>query len=83
MMPQDEFKTFRRGLIRAVPKEYRQWLGNQLQYSNEPRLRNRLSEMTEYVGSAFATLCDDPDSWVTVVTESRNRLTHHDKVTAN
>jgi ApeA N-terminal domain 1 len=80
IMPEDEFKTFRRWLIRAVPKEHRGWLSNQLQYSNEPRLRNRLSEMIEYVGSAFATLCDDPRSWVTVVTESRNRLTHYDKV---
>jgi hypothetical protein len=77
--PEDEFKTFRRGIIRAVPKEHRQWLGSQLQYSNEPRLRNRLTEMVSYAGNAFATLCADSDIWVTVVTESRNRLTHHDK----
>ena len=79
MMPEDEFRTFRRGIIRAAPKEHRQWLGNQLQYSNEPRLRDRLVKMVDYSGSAFAALCTDPDSWVTVVAESRNRLTHHDK----
>jgi hypothetical protein len=77
--PKDEFKLFVRALTRAVPQEHRNWLGNQLQYSNEPRLRNRLSEMAAYVGEGFAALSDDADAWATVVTESRNRLTHHDK----
>ena len=77
--PQSEYKAFVRELVRAVPKEHRNWLGNQLQYNNEPRLKNRLSEMTAYAGDAFIALYDKPDNWVTVVTESRNRLTHHDE----
>jgi hypothetical protein len=80
VMQEDEFKTFRRSLIRAVPKEHRNWLGQQLQYSNEPRLRHRLTEMVSYCGEAFAALYpDDSSTWVVVVTESRNRLTHLDK----
>jgi hypothetical protein len=79
VMPEDEFRTFRRELIKAVPKEHRNWLGSQLQYSNEPRLRHRLSDMAAYAGEAFASLYAEPEPWVTVVTESRNRLTHHDK----
>jgi hypothetical protein len=77
--PKDEYKQFVRELIKAVPTEHRNWLGNQLQYSNEPRLRRRLGEMTTYAGEAFAALYGDPDAWATVVTESRNRLTHHDE----
>lgn len=79
LRPKDEYKQFVHELVKLVPKEHRNWLGNQLQYSNEPRLRHRLSEMAEYAGAAFAALYDDPDAWVTVVTESRNRLTHHDE----
>lgn len=77
--PKDEYKQFVRELVKLVPKEHRSWLGNQLQYSNEPRLRHRLSEMADHAGAAFTTLHDDPDAWATIVTESRNRLTHHDE----
>ena len=79
VMPEDEFEVFRRSLIKAGPRDHRNWLGSQLQYSNEPRLRDRLSGMVAHAGAAFAAVCDDGDAWVTVVTESRNRLTHHDE----
>lgn len=78
VVPKDEFKQFRRELVRAVPKEHRNWLGNQLQYSNEPRLRSRLAEMATYAGEAFKAVHSEPNDWVAVVTESRNRLVHHD-----
>lgn len=73
-----EFNAFRRELIRAVPKEHRNWLGNQLQYSNEPRLRERLTELMQY-SETFSDICVDEDHWVSVIAESRNRLTHHEK----
>lgn len=79
LSPKDEYKLFVRELVRAVPREHRSWLSNQLQYSNEPRLKNRLSEMVAHAGEAFAALYDDSNAWVTVVTECRNRLTHHDE----
>jgi hypothetical protein len=79
IMPIEEFKRFRRELIRAVPKEHRSWLGNQLQYSNEPRLKHRLDEMVQHAGEGFAALQVETDQWVTVVAESRNRLTHIDE----
>jgi hypothetical protein len=79
VMPQQEFKEFRRMLIRSVPKEHRNWLGNQLQYSNEPRLRERIMEMADYVREAFTAVSGDPETWVRVVVESRNRLIHHEE----
>jgi hypothetical protein len=79
LRPKDEYKQFVSELVKLVPKEHRGWLNNQLQFSNEPRLKSRLAEMATYAGEAFTALYDDPDAWVQVVTESRNRLTHHDK----
>jgi hypothetical protein len=35
--------------------------------------------MVSYAGEAFSALGVEPDLWVAVVAQSRNRLTHHDK----
>ncbi len=79
-MPQAKFDQRLDEMISQVGKKSRQnWLRMKLRYANEPSLADRLKEMIGYAGSAFATLCTDPESWATVVTESRNRLTHHDK----
>jgi hypothetical protein len=77
--PKAEFRKLCRELIAAVPKEHQAWLRAQIQYGNEPRLRDRLSEMATYAGEAFAVIYDEQEHWVKVVTESRNRLTHHDE----
>jgi ApeA N-terminal domain 1 len=80
VMPQVKFDQRLDEMISQVEKKSRQnWLRMKLRYANEPSLASRLKEMVDYAGSAFAALCADPGSWVTVVTESRNRLTHHDK----
>jgi len=77
--PKEEFKEFRRELIEAVPQEHKEWLNIQTQHANEPRLRDRLTKMATYAGDAFTAVCDEPELWVRVVTESRNRLTHRDE----
>ena len=74
-----EFRKLCRELVAAVPREHQDWLRTQIQYGNEPRLRDRLGEMVSYAGEAFAAVCGEPESWVKVVTDSRNRLTHHDE----
>ncbi len=76
---QKEFDQFIQGLIEAVPEEHREWLGMQLQYSNEPRLRRRLRSLARYASPVFTSVCGKRDRWVTVVVEVRNRMTHHDK----
>lgn len=63
----------------TLRKSRQSWLKYKLRYANEPRLWDRLGGLAQHAGSAFVALCDDPKSWTTVVTESRNRLTHHDK----
>lgn len=76
---QKDFDRFIQGLIEAVPEEHREWLGMQLQYSNEPRLRRRLRGLARYAGPVFTSVCGKRDRWITAVVEVRNRLTHHDK----
>jgi hypothetical protein len=51
---------------------------NQLLFSNEPRLRQRLETMAEYAGEGFTAIVGDIEVWSAVVAMLRNRLTHHD-----
>lgn len=80
--PKSEFRSYRRKLVKAVKisvgSRAANWVGDQLLYSNEPRLRMRLSELANHAGSAFTALIGDVESWASVVTMARNRLTHHD-----
>ncbi|MFE5770900.1 HEPN domain-containing protein [Streptomyces sp. NPDC056485] len=78
MRPADEYKNFRKMLVRFVPKNYRGWLSQQLAYSNEPRLRQRLYELAEFSQLSTVLGCDSR-AWVAAVTETRNRMVHHDK----
>jgi len=79
LMPEEEFQAFIDGLVEEVPEEHREWLSGQLQYSNEPRLRKRLSQLARYAGPAFTSVVGKRDRWITLVVAVRNRLTHHDK----
>ncbi len=78
LRPADEYKAFRRMLARHVPKRHRSWLSQQLAYSNEPRLRDRLVQLAEYGGLSAVIACDAP-LWAKAVTDARNRMVHHDK----
>jgi ApeA N-terminal domain 1/Apea-like HEPN len=79
VIPKEEFIQLLQELIGAVPETHREWLSQQLQYSNEPSLRRRLKELIKHVREAFEPLCVNSYKWITVVVESRNRLTHHDE----
>ncbi|MDQ1699615.1 MAG: hypothetical protein QOG34_1478 [Frankiaceae bacterium] len=79
VLPADQYKTRRRSIIRAVPKEHRDWLGNRLQFANEPRLSDRLRDLIELAGDGFQWLVPDGNQFVDVVVHLRNRLTHYDE----
>ncbi|MGW7024270.1 ApeA N-terminal domain 1-containing protein [Streptomyces decoyicus] len=76
--PAGEYKNFRRMLASYVPKKYRGWLSQQLAYSNEPRLRDRLRELAEF-GQLSNIIGCEPVEWAAAVTKTRNRMVHHDK----
>jgi hypothetical protein len=81
VLPAGVFKAYRRKLVKvvkiAVGKKAADWLMNQLLFSNEPRLRQRLEVMAEYAGEGFTAIVGDVQIWSTVVVMLRNRLTHH------
>jgi hypothetical protein len=79
VMPQEKYDERIAEILSDVRKSRQKWLKYKLKYTNEPRLWDRLDALVKYAGTAFAALYDDPEPWITVVTESRNRLTHHDK----
>ncbi|MDQ0796608.1 HEPN domain-containing protein [Streptomyces sp. B1I3] len=78
LRPADEYKHFRKMLVRYVPKNYRGWLSQQIVYSNEPRLRDRLRELAEFAGIVDLLGCD-ARRWALEITNARNRMVHHDK----
>ncbi|WP_329616549.1 hypothetical protein OG244_28900 [Streptomyces brevispora] len=78
LRPADEYKNFRKMLVRYVPKNYRGWLSQQIVYSNEPRLRDRLGELAEFADIGSLIGCD-ARRWARTITEARNRMVHHDK----
>lgn len=83
MRPKAEYKSYRRKLVKAVKKSVgthaANWVGDQLLHSNEPRLRDRLTELANHAGTNFAAVVGDVATWASVVTTTRNRLTHQDE----
>ncbi|MFF5424743.1 MULTISPECIES: HEPN domain-containing protein [unclassified Streptomyces] len=76
--PAAEYKAFKRLLAGYVPEEHQRWLMDQLAYSNEPRLRQRLIDLAEFSGLADVIGCD-AELWAKAVTNARNRMVHHDE----
>jgi hypothetical protein len=76
------YKSYRRKLVNvvkiAVGRNASNWLQNQLAFSNEPRLRQRLETMASYVGDGFSAIVGGAEAWAATVVRVRNRLTHHD-----
>ena len=46
------------------------------QYINDPSLADRLTELVDKAGKAFSAIASDTTSWVTLVKNTRNDLTH-------
>ena len=77
LRPKAEFKSFKRKLVGYVPRRWRTWLHNQLQYSNEPRLSARLRELVTFAGPVAEALVGDVDAWTAEVRDVRNGLVHY------
>ena len=63
-------------LFSAVPNEWQRWLREQLQYSNEPRLKQRLLDLAGYAGDTFTNLVGDVNKWAENLKDVRNRSVH-------
>lgn len=70
IVPTPEFKSRKRKMGKAVKKalgpKARDWLNQQLAFSNEPRLRKRLVDVANYAGPNLSDLVGDVDTCITV-----------------
>ncbi len=82
VLPKAQHKQRVEAILERTPEEYRSWLRELLNFSNEPRLAQRLSDLVAYVGPAIAPLVRDPAAFVKVVKDTRNYYTHYDKTLA-
>jgi hypothetical protein len=77
LRPKSEYTSLKRNLVKQVPRQWRNWLNDQLQYSNEPRFVNRLIDLSDLAGAPFATLVGDMERWVNSIKRLRNSLVHY------
>jgi hypothetical protein len=78
ILPKSEYRQFRDVLVSHVPEEHKGWLRGQLAYSNEPRLRDRLFQLAEHAELRYVLGCE-AEPWAKAVTNTRNRMVHHDE----
>lgn len=65
-------------ILEAVPNEYKEWLQNELTYSNEPNLRKRLKDLYDTFSIILKSLNTNRKSFINKVVNTRNYLTHYD-----
>jgi len=65
-------------VLAQTPEKYRNWLAEQLQYSNEPSLRRRIKELINTADEVVSPLIPDRKSFIQKIVDTRNFLTHYD-----
>ncbi len=79
VLPKDEHKARIRAILSEAPDEHRDWLREVLNYSNEPRLKHRLSELFDKADIILTPLIGNKEEFAKKVGDTRNYLTHYDK----
>jgi ApeA N-terminal domain 1 len=75
-LPPDEWEEKLARIIESAPEEDREWLEEELRWSNEVRLRARLRKLLETVSDALEDVL--PRKFVGITADTRNYLTHYD-----
>jgi len=75
----DEHEKRIANILKSVPQEYKEWLEEELRYSNEPRLRKRLKDIMNSFSQIFSTKYKEPKYFLDKVVKTRNYLTHYDE----
>ena len=65
-------------ILATVPLEYKEWLQNELTYSNEPNLRKRLKRLCDIFSLTVNVLIPNGKSFINKVVDTRNYMTHYD-----
>ena len=76
LRPKAEFRRVISEVVAAAPEHHREWLKQQLLYSNEPRLRDRILQLCERFVPVVAPLVDDLPSFAAYTARIRNEIVH-------
>lgn len=79
VLPKLEHRARIRRIVSAAPEAERAWLQEQLAYGNEPRLRDRLTDLITLTEPVMLPLVGDAHTFARSVTNTRNYLTHYDQ----
>jgi hypothetical protein len=79
VLPKDEHKARIRAILSETPDEYKDWLKEILNYSNEPRLRQRLIELFEKAEIILSPIISNKEEFAKKVADTRNYHTHYDQ----
>jgi hypothetical protein len=74
VLPETEHAKRMLEVMNAVPQNHRDWLDDELKYSNEPSFRRRLRELF----SKFPWIDPGDKAFISKVVVTRNYLTHYD-----
>ena len=82
-LPDNEFHDLIQKILAGCPETHRDWLEDKIQYSNKPTFRRHLKDLVASTSSILQPLIGKNrqarDSFVEVVYDTRNYLTHHTK----
>jgi hypothetical protein len=77
-LPEKEHGKRLEEVFSAVPEKHKEWLEEELAYSNEPNLRKRIREIWDKFPVVPDNLIGDKKSFISKVVTTRNYLTHYD-----
>lgn len=77
VLPKKEHKQKISEIILKVDEQHQNWLKDQLAFSNEPRLRARVLELSTEAEEIISGFITTPEEFAGKVTKARNYLTHY------
>jgi hypothetical protein len=77
-LPEEKHKKRLEEVFITVPEKHKEWLEEELAYSNEPTLRKRLKEILNKYSKITGSLIKNRKSFINKVVVTRNYLTHYD-----
>ncbi len=75
----EKFERRKQRILAAVSGKDRKWLKGPLKYSNEKRLRERITELVNETDQAIGRFVEDRERFIESVVVTRNYFTHFDK----
>lgn len=77
-LPEEQHRERIAAILASCPDQYKEWLHDELVYSNEPSLRVRFTEILEACSGILDPFIQDSKSFINKVVNTRHYLTHYD-----